>query len=149
MMFKLNEFLNLNLNEVLQILYAEFGKPETIYKIPICEHTLSEVKVFRVKFFKKIELYFGEFQKTLIIYRGFFNDYECICQYNKKYELVDVIFLKNGNYHRLDGPAYICMNNSNNNMFCIDGEKYKDELSYLVKVEQFKKKEISFWEKLI
>lgn len=148
-MFKLNDFLNLNLNEVLQKLYAEFGKPETIYKIPIYEQTLSEVKVFRVKFFKKIELYFGEFQKTLIIYRGFFNNYECICQYNKKYELVDVIFLKNGNFHRLDGPAYICMNNSNNNILCIDGEKYKDELSYLVKVEQFKKKEINFWEKLI
>ena len=111
--------------------------------------TSSEVKVFRAKFFKKIELYSGAFQKTLIIYRGFFNNYECRCQYNEKYELVDIIFLKNGNYHRLDGPAYICINNSNNNMFCINGEKYKDELSYLVKVEQFNRKNINFWEKLI
>ena len=148
-MFKLNEFLNLNLNEVLQTLYAEFGKPETIYKIPIYGRTSSEVKVFRAKFFKKIELYSGAFQKTLIIYRGFFNNYECRCQYNEKYELVDIIFLKNGNYHRLDGPAYVCINNSNNNMFCINGEKYKDELSYLVKVEQFNRKKINFWEKLI
>ena len=72
-----------------------------------------------------------------------------MCQYNTKNELTDIIFLKNGDHHRLDGPAYISINNPDNNTFSINGKKYMDELAYLIKVEQFKQKEINFWKKLI
>lgn len=148
-MFKFNDFLNLKLNDVVQELYIKFGKPETVYKIPIYKRISTEVKIFRIPFFKKVEIYSGLFQTILIFHKGFFNDYECMCRYNTKNELTDVIFLKNGDYHRLDGPAYISINNPDNNTFNINGKKYMDELTYLIKVEQFKQKEINFWKKLI
>ena len=61
-MLKFNDFLNLKLNNVVQELYIKFGKPEIVYKIPIYKRISTEVKIFRIPFFKKVEIYSGLFQ---------------------------------------------------------------------------------------